>query len=312
MVAATPLDRCPLIRERSVDVKGYKMNYLEAGHPDRETVVLCHGFGAWARGVWTSTIAELGHHYRVIAPDLLGFGRSDKPDYDFYDEDDPFRRGVTYLARFLDEVGFREGHVVGNSLGGLLALRLALERPRSVRSLSLVSSLGLGREIHFRYKVLAMPGVKYLLWRPTRAAVRQAWRSIVHDPSIVTDDLVDQNLAFMRQPGADRPFRVADRAVGLRGQRFVYTDRLRELAMPVFLLWGRDDPIFPVAHAREAARHLRRGRLSVFDRCGHVPPVEAPARFNAALMAFLESAAAHATTPTTQGTEEKGLSGATG
>lgn len=314
MVVALPrglLDTCPLIRERTVHVGGYRVNFLEAGFPDRPALVLAHGFGAWARGVWTATIAELGHHFHVFAPDLLGFGRSDKPGTEFYDARDPYGHGVRHFARFLDEVGVPDAHVVGNSLGGLMALRLALDWPRRVRSLTLVSSLGLGRDIHHRYKLLTVPGLRHLFWRPSRGAVRQLWRGIVHDPAVVTDALVDENLRMAMEPGADRIFRSANLGVGFSGQRFVYVDRLHELAMPTLIVWGKDDPVFPVAHGIQAANEVPGSRLEVFDRCGHVPPIETPSRFNHVLLAFLTDVEA-ARTRAASLPEGKGLSGATG
>ncbi len=162
----------------------------------------------------------------------------------------------------MEEVAGERVALVGNSLGGLIALRLALEHGEHVAALGLVASVGLGVE------------VSPFLQLPTPAGVGE--------PAVL-----------WAQTPAGAAHRVLARAalrahVDRHGQRDVVTDELHRLAMPTLVVSGKRDRVIPIAHGHRAVAALPRGTLTVLPGCGHLPPVERPERFNAALQGFLE------------------------
>lgn len=276
-----------------VRVGDYEVTYLSAGpepqpgEPEPETVLLLHGFGAWSEVVWSRTIPALASRYRVLAPDLLGFGLTSKPANDVFVGGDPFEAHVSFLAEFLDALGVKRAAVVGSSFGGGLALRLATLMPERVTRLALVGSMGLGRSIHPVYKALAAPLLGPRIVRPDRERLRRMWSWIVHKPDEVPDEVIERNFELLSEPGAVEVLVAARHGVNLIGQRIVFSGELTLLRQPTLLVWGKQDRIFPVRHAHRAARLIPDSDLVVLDGVGHLPPFEAPDAFNDAILRFL-------------------------
>lgn len=283
----------PSLLSRWARVGDFDVHYLTAEDPRATSVsaeppvVLLHGFGAWSEVVWKDTLLALARTHRTLAPDMVGFGLSTKPDVSHFAEDDPLAGPVDDLKRFLDATGVQRATLVGHSFGGGVALRFALDHPERVHRLVLVDAMGLGRSIHYVYKALAMPVLGTQLSRPHRARIRRMWHIIVHDPKIVTDAIVERNYELLSAPGAADVFATARLGVTLSGQKLVMVDRLKEVEVPTLVAWGRDDPVFPIRHGKRAARALPDARFVAFDHCGHVPPFECPQAFNDALHGFL-------------------------
>lgn len=267
-------------------VDGFDVTYLAAGEGP-ETVVLLHGFGAWSEVVWSQLIPALSDRYRVVAPDLLGFGLSAKPGPDHFNGEDPLEPEVRFLESFLDQLGVKRASLVGSSFGGGLAIRYAADHPQIVDKLVLVSSMGLGRSIHPVYKAIALPVLGEALVKPSKMRIRMMWESIVNDSSLVTDAIVERNHEILSQPGAAEIFAAARLGVNLVGQKILLDDSLERIAQPSLVVWGKRDRIIPVRHARRAVRKLKNGELALLD-CGHLPPFECAEAFNPLVRGFLD------------------------
>jgi pimeloyl-ACP methyl ester carboxylesterase len=274
------------VEEWRIDVDGTLTRYLTAG--EGPPLVLMHALGENALD-WRWVLPTLARAHRVYAPDLPGFGGSAKPPADYSPAF--FER---FLAAFLDTLGIERAAVVGNSLGGLAALRLALSDPPRVTALGLVDSAGLGREISLALRQLTLPGYGELAitWSktPPGAAVR-AWGRV---PLLfarrqqVPPEWLEEQYRLAQLPGFLEAALIALRAhIDLGGQREVLLDRLPRLKMPTLILWGACDRVVPPDQAREAAARLRWGSLELIADCGHLPHVERPDRFAAALDKFL-------------------------
>jgi 4,5:9,10-diseco-3-hydroxy-5,9,17-trioxoandrosta-1(10),2-diene-4-oate hydrolase len=268
-----------------VRVGPHEVTYLTAG--EGPPVVLLHGFGGWSEVVWSRVIPALAARYTVIAPDIVGFGLSSKPEADFFMPGDPLASEVQSLAEFLDNLDVGHAHLVGNSFGGGLALRLADQYPERCDKLVLVNSMGLGRSIHYVYKALAMPWLGQRLLKPDRFRIRRMWNILVADPKLVTDEIVERNYELLSEPGAAEVLAAARFGVDLIGQKLLYTELLSRVEQPTLVLWGKEDRIFPLRHAERAVKLLPHGELAVLDGVGHIPPFEAPERFSEAVLAFL-------------------------
>jgi pimeloyl-ACP methyl ester carboxylesterase len=266
-------------------------------------VLFIHGLGSSGYMEWRHNLEQTAVRHRVFAPDLPGYGRTDKPRA---------RYSVPYFARFIrrymDDRGLRSVAVIGASLGGRVALEVALEEPSLVRKLVLVNTLGLGRPqvkaAQAVYGLVSVPRVgeavmrvarDALTWAPPnfirRVAARYAGTSV--DLAKTMDD---EYLADLREMYAEDEFHnaylstvrslVNPRAL-LGGQHDV-TRRLNELRIPVQLIWGADDPLFPVAHAERAQALIAGSRLAVIHGAGHTPQAERPEEFNRVLQRFLD------------------------
>jgi pimeloyl-ACP methyl ester carboxylesterase len=275
-----------VVEEQKIEVEGLPTRYLAAG--DGPPLLLLHGVGDNAFD-WQWVMPALAHTYRVYALDLPGSGGSAKPLPDYSPAF--FTR---FAAAFLGALGVERAAVVGNSLGGLVGLRLALSDPERVAALGLVSSGGLGGEVTYALRSLALPGYGKLAvaWGKRRpgAAQRALGRSalLFARPWRVPREWIKEQYRLARLPGFLEAQLATVRAqVGLRGQREVLVDRLSHLKVPTLVVWGARDRVLPYSHGQEAAARLPEGTLELIPDCGHAPHVEQPERFVSGLGEFL-------------------------
>jgi pimeloyl-ACP methyl ester carboxylesterase len=264
-------------------------------------VVFIHGLGSSGYMEWRFNLEAAADQHRVFAPDLPGFGRSEKPRA---------RYGIPYFTRFIErymeERGLRSAAVVGASLGGRIALELALESPRLVRKLVLVNALGLGRpNVHVSYGLVTIPRVGEALMNVVRGALRWApsptirrvaarYAGASSDLTRTMDDAYLDNLRELyAADGYHNAYLATVRSLvtpkAVFGGQHDMTMRLNELKVPVQLIWGADDPLFPVAHAARAHSLIERSRLTVIEGAGHTPQAERPEEFNRVLHNFLDA-----------------------
>ncbi len=274
------------VEERNVEVGGLPIRYLSAGAGP--PLVLLHGAGENALD-WRWVMPDLAATHRVYAPDLPGSPTSARPAADYSPAF--FQRIV---AGFLDALRIESAAMVGNSLGGLTAMRLALFEPARVTALVLVDSAGLGRAASPALRSLALPGYGRLaiLWSktPPGALQRALGRAalLFARPRRVPPEWLRAQYRLGRTSGFLEAQLAAVRAqIGLRGQREVLLRRLPGLEVPTLVVWGARDRVFPESQARDAVARLRDGSLSLVPDCGHMPHVERPDLFLAAFARFL-------------------------
>ena len=265
-----------------IDVSGIRTHYIAAGQGP--PVVLLHGLGASVI-TWSETIEPLAQSFAVYALDIAGHGDSEKPDIAYTAE-----AGVHYLLSFLDALGLPQASVVGNSMGGFLALKAALEHPDRISRLALVDAAGLGRELALFLRVASLPLLGELMHWPRFVDTRTIVRQVFAHPGYASSALVQEVYRTRSSSGAHRAELSALRdGVDLGGfrRRNILLERLPELRPPLLLVWGAQDRIIPVAHAYAAAQRLPSARLVVYQRCGHWPQIEMALEFNQELTAFL-------------------------
>ena len=275
------------VEEHNVEIDGLPIRYLAAG--EGPPMVLLHGAGDNALD-WRWVMPALATTHRVYAPDLPGSPDSARPPADY----SPAFFG-RFVAGFLDALGIERAAMVGNSLGGLVALRLALSEPARVTDLVLVDSAGLGRAVNPAFMSVNVPGLVEAampFWRTPIGAHQRAWGRtallFAHPPGSVPREWLAEQRRLAQSPGyLEAHLSVLRALVRPLGQREVLVDRLSLLKMPTFVVWGERDQVFPESHAREAVARLREGSLAVIPDCGHMPHVECPERFLAALDGFL-------------------------
>lgn len=272
----------PEIAERFCIVEGYRTHYVVAGAGP--AVLLVHGVGS-SLTAFQRNLAALARFARVYALDLPGHGHSEVPDTEYTAE-----HGSTFLCSFIEQVCGGPAALVGVSAGGLMCALAAAARPELVSRLVLVSSAGFGRDIGWTLRLLTLPLVDHFVEEATPEKVRGALERLVYDPESITADLVDAVYQTWQQPGNRKAFlrslRTNISLFGLRRWR-QHRGKLSLLALPVMIIWGRNDHTIPVKHAYRAAKRIAGARLHVFERCGHMPPYEQSLEFNRLVSEFL-------------------------
>lgn len=259
-------------------------------------VLFVHGLGSAGYMEWRFNLPVLARSHRVFAPDLPGFGRSDRP-HDGY--------GIALFARVLEEYIGMHGLrpvVVGASMGGRVALEVALRRPDLVRKLVLVNALGVVRpNVQAFYSLVLLPrvgeGVLHLmkegLHRLPPYAVRRGARRFLGVQADVDRLLDEAYLESLREmhaaEGYPRAYAATVRSLArpdsYRSDSLM--TRLAETGLPVLMIWGEGDRLLPVSRARLVQERLPGTRLVVIAGAGHAPQAERPEEFNRALTAFI-------------------------
>ena len=270
-------------------IHGHRRAFVKVGQGP--VVLLLHGLGC-DHTTWDAVIDTLSRRYTVIAPDLLGHGRSDKPRADY--SVGGYANGMRDLLTCL---GIDRVTVVGHSFGGGVAMQFAYQFPERTERLMLVASGGLGPEVspairavstpgfHQVMSVLTLPGVRHLGMAGMRTLSRTPWKS--------TRDLDEVACIYdsFKDPAARHAIRhVVKAVVDWRGQIVTMADRayLTE-EMPMSVVWGRDDRVIPVSHANNAARLAPRARVEVIPNAGHFPHKDHPQRFAKIVHEFIRT-----------------------
>ncbi|HEY0449828.1 alpha/beta fold hydrolase [Actinophytocola sp.] len=270
--------------DERVRVAGRQVRYRVTG--DGPPVVLLHGIGR-SLDDFAEQHELLGDAFRVYSVDLAGFGGSD-----------PLPGTCTLpaladtVAGFLDAVGeTRPAHLVGNSLGGAVAMLLALRHPDRVRSLVLANSAGFGREVTIALRLLALRPLGRLLLRPSLGGSRRTERAIFRDAAFVTEARIARAFELSRRPHGARVMLELCRQLGtVRGVRQPWRDAVlaatAAAAVPTFVVWGEKDLILPAAHLEAAKVVLPHARTHLFRDTGHMPQIERAEEFARLVRSF--------------------------
>lgn len=277
-------------RAREVEVDGVRTAYLEAGPADGAPLLLLHGLGA-TNASMLPILAEFADEYRVIAPDIPGFGASDAPGWDY-----TAQRLSRWLQAFLGAIEARGAIVVGNSLGGRVALELAMMDPSAANALVLLcpspafrrfrqlSSLVKLLPVSFALlpqaalpRPLMMAGLRKLFAHPSR--VPKSW----FDATLDEYDLSMRRGRYRRAALSALTNIYTEEAFGDKG----FWDRLHTINCPTLFLWGDADRLVPAGFARHITGVIPSADSVVIPDCGHVPQLELPALTTEMIRRFL-------------------------
>jgi len=273
---------------RHVELHGHRVSYRVAG--SGPVVLLVHGIAGTSEQ-WADVAPILAEEHTVVAPDLLGHGESAKPVGDY-----SLGAYSVSLRDLLIALGHRRATVVGHSLGGGVAMQFAYEYPVFCERLVVVSSGGLGREVHPLLRAATLPGAEIVL--PLIASRRvvglggAVGQVLARVGLRAGPDIAEmaRGYASLGDAEARSAFLHTVRAViDYTGQRVSAADRLYLSSMlPSLIVWGRRDPLIPAVHGEEAHRLMPGSRLEIFEDAGHFPQLDDPIRFAAVLREFLE------------------------
>ena len=248
-------------------------------------VILVHGLGA-SLAAWRENIHYLAEEYAVYALDMPGHGESDKPaDLDY----DPVS-GAHFLVSFMDTMDISRATLIGNSAGGLVTAICSLAYPHRVERLVLVNPAGLGRQLPWFLRFSSLPILGKLLHIPNVLNSRNMMKSIFYEPKPIVDDVAQELMKVRNLPDTKMAVLKAVRSsvnlLGLRKHLRILPE-LKDMTIPMLIVWGREDRIVPVSHAYRAAEVLHRDVVHVFPHCGHWPQMEKATEFNPLVVRFL-------------------------
>ncbi len=258
-------------------VNGYGIRYFDCDKvinqsDDRKDLILLHGLGASAER-WLRVIPDLTKHFRVIVPDIIGFGYSDKPTVEY--TMDFF---IRFFKDFLENLNIDKLNIVGSSFGGHLATEFAIRYNDRVEKLVLAAPAGV-----MRSSTSALDQYIMAALYPTYENALRAFMDMTFDPSVVTEDSVRDFINRMKLPNAKYAF--MSTLLGIRDSPKL-PDRLSRVLAPTMLLWGDNDNMIPLQYSKEYTR-IPYHELVVIKDCGHVPFVEQPLLFNQTILRFL-------------------------
>lgn len=274
-------------QDQYIQVGQINTRYWNLGD-EGDVVVLIHGINDSVES-WGFNVNAIAEYHRLYAIDLVGCGHSDRPKAPYT---------LSYFAQFVSDFmraqGIDKAILIGSSLGGGVALRYTIQSPDKVKKLVLVSSIGLGTEIHFLFRMATLPLIGEVFTRPSREGTTRILKELIHDPALVTNELIESYYQFSSLPDAQKTFLSKMRAsINIWGVRQDVVnsilDRLPNITAPTLILWGQQDRIIPVAHGYKAEKRIPNSYLHIFDRCGHIPQLECAEEFNTQVLKFLAS-----------------------
>lgn len=265
-----------------VTIDGLPVHLRDEGpRTDACPLVLIHGTSS-SLHTWEAWVAILKARHRVISFDLPGFGLTGP----FPDDDYRIEHYTRFVGLLLDRLNVRRATLVGNSLGGRIAWQTALRRPELVERLVLIDSRGYPIDeatLPLAWKIARIPILRSLMTRiPLRRLTEKGVRRIYGDPEKVTPRLIDRYYELALRPGNRRALMKL-----FQQEEFADWGRIRTIAIPTLILWGRLDPQISPSDAERFHHDIAGSQLVVFDRLGHVPHEEDPSISAEALEAFL-------------------------
>jgi pimeloyl-ACP methyl ester carboxylesterase len=253
------------LKSGTIDAGGIQTSYLEAGAG--EPVVMLHGSGPGVSAManWRDNITTLAQRLHVLAPDIVGFGATKRPDDVVYS----LRTWTDHVWAFLDAHGIEETAIVGNSLGGRIALQMATDRPDRITKMVLMGAPGVGMTLTEGLAALRA-------YQPSHDAMRDLLRNyFAVDPAMITDDLVAIRYGASIADGAYEAYRAMFFDPRHAGSELGITeDEVRAITTPALLVHGREDKVVPMQVSVTMLGLLPNADLHVFSACGHWTQIE--------------------------------------
>lgn len=260
---------------------GVRTRYLHAGDFDKPTLILLHGSGGHAEA-YVRNLRAHAQHFSTWSIDMIGHGHTDKPGYPLEIE-----HYVTHLISFLDSVGAQRTHLSGESLGGWVAARAAIDCPDRVNRLVLNTAGGSQADLAVmnRIKILSMAAATDPTWEKVQDRI--VW--LMADKSKTYDDIVASRLAVYTQPNYASAMSdaMALQDPEIRARNLLTADDYGRISAPTMVLWTSDDPTADVAEGKRIASMIPGARFVVMDGCGHWPQYEDAATFDRIHIDFL-------------------------
>lgn len=267
------IDDAKMLEEKFLQIDGNKIRYLESGNSTK-ILVLVHGLGASAER-WDQVIPIFADHYRVIVPDLIGFGYSDKPIADYTPE-----FFSDFLEKFFDAAHIVCPNLIGSSLGGQIAAEYTAKNPKKIKKLILVSPAGVMKQ-----STPALDAYIMAAMYPNEQSAKNAFELMEGSEKKIHDDIINGFIERMRLPNAKLAF--MSTLLGLKNSEII-TTKLQSIHSPSLVIWGSNDPVIPIDYAKNFISAIQNSKFHKMEGCGHTPYVQEPQVFASVVLNFLE------------------------
>jgi len=256
---------------KTAEVDNNKIRYLEEGSSEN-TLLLLHGLGASAER-WEYVIPHFARKFRVVVPDLIGFGYSDKPMADYTIE-----YFSEFMSKFVDKIGIKELNIVGSSLGGQIAAEYTVNHNENIRKLVLVSPSGV-----MKHSTPALDAYIAAALYPNDDSALNAFQ-MMSGRKEIEDKTVNGFIERMTLPNAKMAF--MSTLLGLSNSQAI-TEKLQLITIPTLIVWGENDPVIPIEYAQSFVSGINDCRFYKMIGCAHTPYVEKPEKFFQIVSDFL-------------------------
>jgi pimeloyl-ACP methyl ester carboxylesterase len=260
------------LNEKTIEIDGNTIRYVEEGN-STENLLLIHGLGASAER-WEHVIPQFAKNYRVLVPDLIGFGLSDKPvvDYttDYLSE---------FIRKFLKKLGIDSVSIIGSSLGGQIGAEFTYQNNSMVEKLVLISPSGI-----MKHSTPALDAYVMAALYPSDSSASNAFQ-IMSGSKNIDKKTIKGFVQRMKLPNAKMAF--MSTLLGLKDAEII-SEKLVSIKSPTLIIWGENDPIIPIKYAQSFVSEIDDCRFVKMENCGHTPYVESPDKFYKIVFDFLK------------------------
>lgn len=260
------------MEEKFVTVNKFNIRYLEEGNSDRNLILL-HGLGGYAER-WNGITPHLSKRYHVIAPDLIGYGQSDKPSVDYTPE-----FFTKFVFDFIETLGIKKTSIIGTSLGGQVVVECAATQSPVIEKIILISPAGIMRKSTPPLDAYTMAALY-----PNKDSVKNAYQMMVGPGKPVSDISIERFVNNMSRPNAKMVF--LSTLLGLKNAPDIF-DKLARINIPTLIIWGKEDKLIPFEYAQQFVNAIPNCKFIPIEGCGHSPYVEDPEKVAMVVKEFL-------------------------
>ncbi len=258
--------------EKFITIGKNKIRYLEEGNSELN-LILMHGLGGYAER-WTNLIPLLSKKFRIFAPDLIGYGQSDKPSEDYTPE-----LFVKFVFDFIESLGIKKTFMIGTSLGGQIVAECAATQSSTIEKIILISPAGIMRKSTPTLDAYTMAALY-----PTKESVKNAYQMMIGPGKQVSEISIERFVTHMSRPNAKMVF--LSTLLGLKNAPDLY-EKLEKIIIPTLLIWGKEDKLIPFEYSQQFVSHIKNCEFMPMEGCGHSPYVEEPEKLAECILRFL-------------------------
>ena len=260
------------MKEKFIPVNKFNIRYLEDGNSDRNLVLL-HGLGGYAER-WSNLLPYLNKKYHIFAPDLIGYGQSDKPSVDYTPE-----FFTKFVFDFMETLGIKKTYIIGTSLGGQIVAECAATHSPVIEKIILISPAGIMRRSTPTLDAYTMAALY-----PNKDSVKNAYQMMVGPGKPVSEISIERFVNNMSRPNAKMVF--LSTLLGLKNAPDIF-EKLAMINIPTMIVWGREDKMIPFEYAQQFTASIRNCELMPMEGCGHSPYVEDSEKLGDIITRFL-------------------------
>ena len=258
--------------EKFVMINRNKIRYLEDGKSDRNLILL-HGLGGYAER-WSNSMPFLAKKFHLFVPDMIGYGKSDKPTADYTPE-----YFVKFVFDFMDSLGIKNTSMIGTSLGGQVVIECAATQSPTIKKIVLISPAGIMRKSTPELDAYTMAALY-----PTKESVKNAYQMMVGKDKQVSEISIERFLNNMSKPNAKMVF--LSTLLGLKNAPDIF-EKLGKITVPTLLIWGKEDKLIPYEYSQQFVASINKCKFIPMEGCGHSPYVEDPEKLSELVIEFL-------------------------